>query len=139
MNDKQLQAFLVIAEMGSMNKAAEKLYISQPALKKRMDTLEEELGTSLFARDSGGCTLTEAGHIFLEGMQPLYTQMQRVIDKTKQAKTRHLLRVCTMPDISMREQDEVMIAFTRANPDVAVKRVPLPTNQWFEIQDSWGV
>lgn len=131
MNDKQIQAFLTIAQMGSMNRAAEKLYISQPALKKRMDALEEELSVVLLRRDSGGCTLTQAGQVFMEGVRPLYAQLEVVIEKTKRVTERKSLRVCTMPDISMRNQDKLMLDFMHENPDVSAEQVPLPTSRWF--------
>lgn len=132
MNDKQIQALLAISEVGSMNRAAEKLYISQPALKKRMDTLEEEMGVPLLARDSGGCTLTEAGRFFVEEIRPLFEQMEAVVEKTRRVQKRRTLRLCAMPDIAMREQDEQLIAFARENPDVTVERVLLPTSGWFD-------
>jgi len=132
MNDKQIQAFLMISELGSMNKAAERLFISQPALKKRMDMLEDELGIALFRRDSSGCVLTQAGEVLRNEIAPLYAELNKVIEKTKRVNKRSELRICAMPDISMREQDEVLIAFARENPDVAAKRIPLPTNQWFD-------
>lgn len=132
MNDKQIEAFLMIAEMGSMNRAAEKLYISQPALKKRMDTLEAELGVTLLQRDSGGCTLTQAGQLFMKEVNPIYTQFLAVVEKIQRVKKQQVLRMCAMPDISMREQDEMLIAFMRENPDVIAKSVPLPTSQWFD-------
>ena len=132
MNDKQIQAFLMICELGSMNQAAEQLYISQPALKKRMDMLEEELGTVLFRRSSGGCELTAAGNLFLEGVRPIHQQMETLKAEIKRMKMQKELRICTLPDISMIDQDERLIAFTRENPDVICRQVALPTEEWME-------
>ena len=49
----QIKYFQTIAEEGSFTKAAQKLYLSQPALSKSMARLESELGVELFTRQ--GC------------------------------------------------------------------------------------
>lgn len=60
-----LEYFIALAESQSINKAAQKLYISQPSLTKSLQSLEEELGVQLFYRDKQGITLTEAGETIL--------------------------------------------------------------------------
>lgn len=61
MNKSDLEKILAIAEEGSMAKASQKLYITQPALSKCLSKVEESLGESLFIRRPGGLTLTYAG------------------------------------------------------------------------------
>lgn len=61
MNTKQLRYFVAIAESGSFNRAAERLYIAQPAIGLQIRLLEEQLGVQLFVRHSRGVTLTPAG------------------------------------------------------------------------------
>ena len=61
----QLTYILKIAETGSMNKAAEQLYISQPALTSAVKELEKELGIALFHRTSRGIVLTGEGEDLL--------------------------------------------------------------------------
>lgn len=56
-----LQAFLTIAEMGNVTRAAALLHVTQPALSAQLGRLEEELGTAVFDRTSKGMVLTEAG------------------------------------------------------------------------------
>ena len=56
-----LQAFLAVAECGSFSVAAEQLYLTQPAVSKRIAGLEEDLGVKLFERLSKQVILTEAG------------------------------------------------------------------------------
>ena len=50
MNLRQIENILTIAEEKNITKAAEKLYISQPALNQQLLNLEKELGTPLFQR-----------------------------------------------------------------------------------------
>ena len=63
---RQLKYFVRIAELESMTKAADALFIAQPALSMQMRSLEEELGVQLFVRHSRGVRLTEAGQQFLQ-------------------------------------------------------------------------
>lgn len=59
------KVFCVIAENGSFSKAAEKLYISQPAITQTIKKLEEQLGGKLFYRNNNGVVLTEEGkHLY---------------------------------------------------------------------------
>lgn len=67
MDTKIIEYVIAIAEEKSISKAAEKLYITQPALSQRLKKLEDELGTPLFYRDSSGLVLTDAGRIYING------------------------------------------------------------------------
>ena len=63
MNFSQLKAFLAVAQDGSFSRAAEKLYLTQPAVSKQIQALEEALGMRLFDRVGRSILLTEAGNI----------------------------------------------------------------------------
>ncbi|MFF9340444.1 LysR family transcriptional regulator [Streptomyces sp. NPDC014773] len=56
-----LRYFAVVAEEGSLTGAAERLFVSQPALTKQIRRLEDGLGVRLFVRSRSGMALTEAG------------------------------------------------------------------------------
>lgn len=60
---KQLEYFVATADHGSLNKAAEQLYTSQPNVSKVIANLEKELGVSLFERNSRGMKITEQGNL----------------------------------------------------------------------------
>lgn len=83
MNDKQLEAFLQIAECGSFSQAEELLYTSKQALVKRINTLEDELGFSLFYRDFRGIELTEAGKEFYKGTKELLAMRTDIINRCR--------------------------------------------------------
>ena len=57
MNYTDIHTFLTIASSPSLSKAAESLFVSQPALSHRLSALEEELGTELIIRKKGSRTL----------------------------------------------------------------------------------
>lgn len=61
MDISALQAFLAVAETGSFSRAAERIYLTQPAISKRIATLEDELGAKLFDRIGRSVQLTPAG------------------------------------------------------------------------------
>ncbi|WP_269524114.1 LysR family transcriptional regulator [Coraliomargarita parva] len=68
---EQLRAFLVVSEEGSLNKAARRLRLSQPALSRQMQALEHEVGQTLFERGPWGIRLTDLGHQLVERMRPV--------------------------------------------------------------------
>lgn len=61
MYNPQLETFMCVVESGSFSKAAEKLYISSPAVIKQINSLEASLGIQLFSRTHRGLVVTEAG------------------------------------------------------------------------------
>src|SRR5919109_834421 len=61
----QITAFVEVARRKSVSRAAEALFVTQPALTARIQGLERELGARLFVRTSRGMKLTEAGEAFL--------------------------------------------------------------------------
>ena len=77
----QLNYVITIAEQGSINKAAQQLYISQPSLTSAVRELEKELGIVLFHRSGKGVTLTNDGAEFLLYARQLYGQYEEILDK----------------------------------------------------------
>ena len=76
----QLETFIVVADQGSFNKAADALYITPPAVTKQINILEKELGLQLFIRTHRGLVLTEAG-------KSLYKDAKYVIQYCKDSVT----------------------------------------------------
>lgn len=77
----QLHYVITIAEVGSMNKAAEYLYITQPSLTSAIKELEKELGIEIFHRTGRGVTLTNDGAEFLLYAREIYGQYEAVMEK----------------------------------------------------------
>ena len=65
-----LRAFLKVAELGSVTRAAEALHQTQPAVSGQLAKLEHELGRPLFERLARGVRLTEAGLLFRDKVEP---------------------------------------------------------------------
>lgn len=65
MNDVQISCFLAVAEHLNFTKAAEQLHITHPAVSQQIQSLEKELGVTLFKRTTRSVRLTEEGKTFL--------------------------------------------------------------------------
>ena len=78
---QQLRYALVIAETGSMNKAAEQLYVSQPSLTSSVQELEKEAGVQIFNRSGRGMTVTNDGAEFLRYAQQVVGQFDVLAEK----------------------------------------------------------
>lgn len=76
---QQMNYLLTIAESHSMNKAAEKLYISQPTLTGAVRDVEKEIGISIFHRTHKGVTTTIEGEEFLLRIKRVYRQYEDVM------------------------------------------------------------
>ena len=73
---QQLLYVLTVSDEGTMNKAAEKLYVSQPTLTSAIRSIEQELHIQIFNRTSHGVTLTNQGREFLTYARQLYQQYE---------------------------------------------------------------
>src|SRR6478752_7513263 len=76
----QIESFMVLARELNFSRAAELLHITQPALTKRIQNLEETLGQALFLRLRGGLELTETGRILQRYGASIEHQEQEVLD-----------------------------------------------------------
>lgn len=117
-----LNAFIAIAETGSFSGAGERLYITQPAISKRIAGLEQQLNVRLFDRLGREVSLTEAGRALL----PRAYQILNVLDDTRRALTNLTgevsgrLTLATSHHIGLHRLPPVLRAFTRAYPKVAL-------------------
>jgi len=71
MDIKDLRCFLAVAEKLNFSRAAESLYMSQPALSLRINSMEEDLGVPLFSRTHQKVYLTPAGAVLLPEIQEI--------------------------------------------------------------------
>jgi Transcriptional regulator len=69
--------FNSVADTGNISRAAEKLFISQPAVSKAIQTLEDNLSTTLFIRGSRGVRLTEEGQLLYEHTKNAFEILSR--------------------------------------------------------------
>ena len=71
MDINRLNEFITLATLLNYSKAANQLYLTQPALSRHIHDLEQTLGTQLFIRDTHNVHLTSVGEIFLKEAQEI--------------------------------------------------------------------
>jgi len=76
-----IEYFLRVAELGSINKAATDLRLSQPALSRHIALLEHQLRAKLFTRTQGGVRLTESGTLLLERALPMLRELASLVEQ----------------------------------------------------------
>lgn len=75
---QQLIYFMTVADQGSFNKAAEKLFATQPNLSKAISNLESELKVNIFYRTNRGVELTEDGKKLYQYTRTIMSQMELI-------------------------------------------------------------
>ncbi len=78
MNEERYKYFIDICEEKNITRAAEKNYISQPAMSKYVNSLESELNTKLFDRTTSSVKLTDTGNIYLEYARDMYSRYEKM-------------------------------------------------------------
>ncbi len=78
---QQLYYIITISETGSLNKASEILYITQPSLTSAIKELEKEIGITIFHRSGRGVTLTNDGEEFILYARQIYQQYENLLEK----------------------------------------------------------
>lgn len=93
MNLEHLEQLITFKEQGTLSKAAEVLLISQPALTRSMQKLEEELNIPLFERQKNKLMLTETGEFVVEEARKLLTHVDSFQNKIRQYHLRKMIFV----------------------------------------------
>lgn len=114
------KAFIAVSEYGTFSKAADALYITQPAVSKRIALLEDQLGSQLFDRIGKRVMLNEAGRALLPIAQRIMQELQesqRVIDNLSGQVTGRLSLV-TSHHIGLRRLPDILKQYAEDYPQV---------------------
>jgi DNA-binding transcriptional LysR family regulator len=118
----QVEGFLEVARRGSVSRAAEALFITQPTLTARLHGLERELGTPLFLRTPHGMRLTDAGRAwvpFAERALRALVDGRDALEQVKTASAGHLM-IAAAPAVSTYVLPGLLERFVAAHPRVEV-------------------
>jgi DNA-binding transcriptional LysR family regulator len=154
-----LRYFVAVAEEGSLTRAAQRLFVSQPALTKQIRQLETQLGVRLFTRSRAGMALTEPGQALADRVPALLAEWDRVLRATRGAASRaaRVLRVGFVASAANEVTQPVIAAFGRRRPgwraemrqarwsnptagladgevDVALLRLPFPGQEALRVE-----
>ena len=78
MSLNQFMVFAAVAKHRSVSRGAEELYISQPSVTQQLKLLEENYNVKLYKRSGRGIELTEAGRVFLRGVNAMLKQHEKL-------------------------------------------------------------
>lgn len=130
----ELIAFVTTAEKASFRLAAEALFLSPPALSRRVERLESVLGVRLLERTTRQVKLTEVGHEFLQearrALAGLDEAVQRVDDQVKLRRGR--VTVACVPSVATNLLPPVLKSFAVEQPDVQVHVIDESAHQVVE-------
>lgn len=125
MSDFRLQVFYTVATLGSFTRAAEALYITQPAVTKHIRELESQWGLPLFERKGQTIRLTEAGQILrqhAERIQDAYRGLEFDLSTLKQQLSGRL-RLGASTTIAQYVLPPTLALFNRRFPDIRVSLI----------------
>lgn len=123
MDKDTLKSFVTVSECSSFSQAAEKLFITQPAVSKRISSLENQLDTRLFDRIGKRVQLTEAGRVLLPKAQRILADIQDATRSVKDltGKVRGDLHVATSHHIGLHKLPPVLRDFAKHYPQVNLR------------------
>lgn len=122
MDTVNLDAFLAVAHTGSFSRAAEQLHLTQPAISKRIASLEQQLNARLFDRIGKHVDLTEAGR----ALKPRAELILNTLNDTHRAlgnlsaTVQGRLRLATSHHIGLHRLPPILRRFTKAYPGVVL-------------------
>ncbi|MFF2026482.1 LysR family transcriptional regulator [Streptomyces sp. NPDC058171] len=113
-----LRYFAAVAAEGTLTRAAERLFVSQPALTKQIRQLETQLGVTLFTRSRAGMALTEPGRALLARVPALLADWDRAARETKTtaARAARVLRVGFVASAANEATQQIIASFARRRP-----------------------
>jgi DNA-binding transcriptional LysR family regulator len=116
----QIEAFLEVARRRNLSRAAEALFVSQPTLTARLQSLEASLGERLFVRTRRGMRLTEAGEAFLPYAEHAVTALadgRERLDELRRGVAGRLV-LGAPPTVSTYTLPALLARFSAAHPNV---------------------
>jgi len=154
-----LRYFSAVAREGNLSRAAEGLFVSQPALTMQVRRLESQLGVRLFTRSRAGMTLTAAGQALADRVPAVLAGWDQALREARSAASQagRVLRVGFLAGAANEATQQIIAAFTRRRPgwrvemraaswtdptaglasgdaDVALLRLPFPGQAGFRVE-----
>lgn len=126
MYNPQLETFVQVVEAGSFNKAAEKLFISPPAVIKQINLLEKSLDVVLFVRTHRGLVLTEGGKSLYRDAKYIMQYCKEAVIRAQNAmkEVNHVIRIGTSPMTPAQTLIHMWYPLQKLCPDMKFQLVP---------------
>ncbi|MBQ0039527.1 MAG: LysR family transcriptional regulator [Treponema sp.] len=121
---QQLRYIIGVSETGSINKAAETLYVSQPSLTAAIKDVENEFSITIFNRSSRGISLTTEGKEFLQYARQVYAQYENLVDRfgdeNKNRRKKHFAVSCQHYSFAVKSFVEMVKKFDTSEYEFAI-------------------
>jgi LysR family transcriptional regulator, glycine cleavage system transcriptional activator len=118
---RALRTFCVAARHESFRTAGEELFITASAVSHQIKSLEQELGETLFDRNSRDMRLTEVGRALLDEAGPLIDQLDTVVARYQKRSRPRSVRVSVQPFFASEYFVPRLSEFTAAHPEIDIK------------------
>ncbi len=134
MDTQSLQAFMAVADTQSFSRAAEQLHLTQPAVSKRIATLESQVGTRLFDRIGRRIALTEAGSVLLPQARRILFSVEdsRRALANLSGQVGGKLTLATSHHIGLHRLPPLLKQYTQRHPEVALDLHFLDSEQAYQ-------
>lgn len=136
-NLSSYRIFYTVANAGNISKAAKELYISQPAISKSIQKLEESLNCKLFSRSSRGVVLTEEGELLYGHVKEAFETLTLGEDKLKRSIELGVghLRIGVSSTLCKYMLLPYLQEFIKRNPHISISINCQSTNQTLKLLD----
>lgn len=124
---RQLRYFVAVAEEGNISRAAQKIFLTQPALSRQIKALEEEIGQCLLERQAHSIRLTRAGKALLREARELLEHAEDVLERVRAAEREVRLRVGYAPSLATGVLSPAVENFAQKHPTARVELFDLST------------
>jgi DNA-binding transcriptional LysR family regulator len=118
--DFRLKVFYTVSQKLSFTKAAETLFVSQPAVTKHIKELEEQLGTSLFKRNGSNISLTPAGQVLVKHTREIFKTYEILENELAQLNdsARGNIRIGASTTLAQYVLPRILALFKTTYPDI---------------------
>jgi DNA-binding transcriptional LysR family regulator len=136
-NLSSYKIFYTVANVGNISKAAKELYISQPAISKSIQRLEENLGCKLFSRSSRGVILTDEGQLLYGHVKDAFETIDLGEDKLRRSIELGVghLQIGVSATLCKYMLLPYLKEFIRQNPHISISITCRSTNDTLKLLD----
>lgn len=125
MSTTEFQLLSVLAQEMNMRKAAERLFVSQPALSQRLQNIEKQWGTKLFIRTQKGLTLTPSGELVIRYANDVLEQEEQVREQIQslESKVHGTLKIACATIVGQNWLPKVLKTFVNKYPHAKISLI----------------
>ena len=126
---RQLRYFVAVAETGNISRAAQKIFLTQPALSRQIKALEDEIGQCLLERHAHSIQLTPAGETLLQEARALLQHADQMLERVRVAGKQVFLRVGYAPSLASGLLTVAVENFAQKHPSARVELFDLSSKE----------